>query len=250
MNLHLEDLIERRIYYTGRYENLIETLLCKGLRKGGTFIDVGANTGYYSLLAACLIGEQGIVYSLEPFPETFRRLQHNICLNAFSKRIILRQLAVSNKQSEAVSLFLRGGEPALVSMSHFACTSNVEEVKVKCDTLDNVLGKHVGTIDFVKIDVEGAEVLVLQGMSGLLAKDHCTNIVIETHMPQIRALGFAPEDIADFLTRYGYRLLTKEKGFLVDIDLKDFFNSDEGHRFILATHDDNWKNIRIPTDHF
>jgi hypothetical protein len=127
-----------------------------------------------------------------------------------------------------------------------AISQNGEAVEVSCDTLDRVAGDLDLQAAFVKIDVEGAELRVMHGMTTLLARRSCSNILIEMHPSQIRELGGRPDDVPRLLERCGYRLLTSVGDSLVEFDSRDFFASDSGHRFVLATLDGDWLGFKVP----
>src|SRR6185312_15602233 len=79
----LTDMVPQRVFYTGVWEPDISRLIASCLQPGDTFIDIGANIGYFSLMAAKLVGPAGQVYAIEPWPPTLKILRHNIQLNGF-----------------------------------------------------------------------------------------------------------------------------------------------------------------------
>ena len=243
MELHLEDKIERRIYYTGMYEHVLDTILRRALPRSNAFVDIGANCGYVSLLAASLLMERGVVYAFEPFPSTFRRLTRNLELNP-SLNIVPHFVALSNAPGTC-KLHCGAGTHGATGM--VPVSSGVEAVEVRCETLDHLSCELDLRGAFVKIDVEGAELLVLNGMTSVLASGCCRNILIEMHPRQIRELGGRPEEIPTLVERFGYRLLTSSGESLVPFAPGTFFASDEGHRFIFATLDADWNGFKIPS---
>jgi FkbM family methyltransferase len=135
-------------------------LLESRLREGFTFIDIGANVGVYALFVAARAGPSARILAVEPQPEIFDRLVYNIRLNAFST-IKALDCAVSEKAGE-VTLFLdphnSGGSSLKVVGS-----SGARPMRVQARTLlELVEGERYGRIDAIKLDVEGAEDLVLQ----------------------------------------------------------------------------------------
>ena len=149
------------------------TRLVTSLRPGMTFVDVGANNGYFSLLAAKAVGTSGKVYAFEPVPETFSRLKRNVELNRF-KNVRLNRLALGMKNS-TVDINLSGVEDGLnsiVSIGHA-----VSSTTVKVRTLDSIIEGE--DIDLMKIDVEGYEKQVLMGSKRLLGAGKIKKIVFE-----------------------------------------------------------------------
>jgi FkbM family methyltransferase len=110
------------------------------LRPGDTFIDIGANIGYFSLLAASRVGSTGQVHSFEPNPETFKGLQHNVVLNGF-KQIVLNNVAISNAAGPIQLWVGKEIDNGLVSMRQ---TSSLltDSVMSQATTLDEYVSNH------------------------------------------------------------------------------------------------------------
>ena len=87
----LTDNIQRQIYFQGHYEPEITDLIKRTLKPGDTFVDIGANTGYYTVLASLLVGSEGTVHSFEPIPYIFSEMQANVSLNSLSN-VFLNQI--------------------------------------------------------------------------------------------------------------------------------------------------------------
>ncbi|MCH8614669.1 FkbM family methyltransferase [Sphingomonas sp. SM33] len=156
-----------RNYLTRQYEPLQPYLLRQLARHCGcdTFLDVGANVGLYSILFSA---EEGLeVHAFEPAPTTFGELLHNIALNG-SARVRAYQLAASDRKGEVgfgVVHDLSGANSVLDTSIHDERTFT-NRMKVKADRLDSQLDLRRRRI-CAKIDVEGHELQVLEGMQGL-----------------------------------------------------------------------------------
>lgn len=243
MELHLDDGIDRRIYYTGHYEAPTEALFRRLLPGAACFVDIGANNGFFAILAATLM-DAGRAFAFEPFPATYRRLKRNIAVSG-ATGITPMPIALSNVV-ERRPMFSKA---ATLGVTSFADTERAHAGSeiVECDTFDNVWSREgIGKIDLIKMDIEGAELLVLEGMRETLREQRFTHLFVEVHPSQIRALGGEPTRIAELLTSHGYLLFERGEGKLVDVDVEAFFASDVGHRFILATKDASLRGCSVP----
>lgn len=182
---HLADSIAREVCYLGRYEP-IETLLTERvLRPGMMFIDVGANWGYFSLLAARRVGDSGRVLSLEPDPRLFALLQSNIAASKFRNVLPLPLAAAASSGTVALAGFHEAAGNWGLSRLAVAAGDNTFSVEtVSIDAL--VRERGVKDIDLVKMDVEGAEDLVLEGMADGLTQHRYRRMLLELH-PELLA---------------------------------------------------------------
>ncbi|MEX0641551.1 MAG: FkbM family methyltransferase [Pirellulales bacterium] len=246
MRLHLDDSIERRIFYTGRYERATEAIMRRVLTGQECFVDVGANSGYFSLLAAKLLAHRGKVYAFEPFPLTRTRLEENIRENGQDDRIVVFPVALAAAR-ESRTLFTCSGNLGMTSFSTSDRSHAPAGEEVQCDALDAVWDE-IGNprVDLLKMDVEGAEWLIFPGMRRVLAEQLCRHLLIEIHPRQIRELGGQPRAILDALVEAGYRLWGPSAGRLQPLDAEQFLSSDRGHRFIMATLDDALAGMDVP----
>lgn len=160
-------------YWLGWYEIRKRQAFESKIPAGAVVYDVGANVGYYSLLAAILAGKAGHVYAFEPLPRNVDFLRRHVILNKLEDNITVFEVAVSDRTGEAA--FDLG---ASASMGHLADTG---EIKVKQVRLDDMWAAgEVKPPDFMKIDVEGAEFEVLNGARKLL-KTHQPILFLDTH---------------------------------------------------------------------
>jgi FkbM family methyltransferase len=131
-----------------------EKLLRRILKKGDTFVDIGANVGYYTRIASKLVGEGGTVYAFEPMPAAFRLLKMNC---ADLPNVLQFQIALSDKKQETTFYIQKAG-----NLSSLCPDPIAHPVHVSVSTLDDVLA-NCAKIDVIKIDVEGFELEVIQG---------------------------------------------------------------------------------------
>jgi FkbM family methyltransferase len=179
------------------------------LRPGGVFVDAGANIGAYSILAARLVGPEGRVASFEAHPITFGFLERSIALNGFSQ-VQARNLALGAAPGRVRLAF----NPANPGETHVADDGGTAApgAEVAVATLDSALAEAgITRVDYLKIDVEGFELPVLQGAVGTLRDN--PDIAVQTELVErhasryghsvaaiealMRGLGFVPHRIGN-----------------------------------------------------
>ena len=169
VQLNLQDDLSMMWYYWGYagYEIGTTRLICKLLRSKRVVFDVGANIGYYALLAASLIENYGELYAFEPWPEVFQQLLQNGKLNKFSS-LYLNQMALSDQDGQEC-LFLPSDMAWTNASLIEGFTYQKEKIFIETIRFDTYCLKNsVSVVDLIKIDVEGAELKVLRGMGALL----------------------------------------------------------------------------------
>jgi FkbM family methyltransferase len=168
---------------------------------GATIVDAGANIGYNTVYAARLVGPSGRVVAIEPAADNVRILRDNILANALDN-VVVHPMALG-RGHETRDLFLRGETSAVNSLfqpSVYAQVTGVERVAVA--PLDDLVD---GRIDLVKIDVEGAELDVLHGMTRIL-RQRTTQLIVEWHPLLQEAAGYAAGALPAFLLDRGFML--------------------------------------------
>lgn len=197
LELKLDDWIQENIYFLGDYERAELNTLKQFLTADSVFLDIGANFGLYTLNAAKIISHPGKIISFEPFSKNFEALQKNVKTNNLSQ-VQLINSAVSNVDS-TIQLYLDENENNLGSVSASPIENAlIESVKTIC--IDGFLeNTSLNKIDLVKIDVEGHEYNVLQGMKKTL-KTFQPALLIE-----ILDESTVKNEITNFLTGLGYK---------------------------------------------
>jgi len=163
------DQVSKAVYYHGwsAYEHPLLALFTAAvfLAKDGLFLDIGANTGIYSLLVRTIRPSMG-AHAFEPFPPVAKVLRDNVALSGFVHEIAIIECAVSNVAAIA-DLFIPTQEHGLVEMSASLSQTfksrHSEIVKVPTIRVDDYCLSYQQNISLIKIDVEGTEDLVLQG---------------------------------------------------------------------------------------
>ncbi len=200
MHLDLSNWSQRLTYFVGRYYEFgIEQLLRVVLKPGDRFVDVGANIGMISLLAARLVGENGIVEAVEPNPSCIELLQRSILINRI-RNINLYPVGFSDVTS-LVNLKFTSEHSGTATM---ADTSEViGSVEVKAVVGDDVLANGARPCKLIKIDVEGYEMKVLRGLQNTI-RTSSPLLITEFIESQLRRAGSSRKNMLDFLQDLDY----------------------------------------------
>ena len=181
--------------------NLILSEILK-LQAGSTFIDIGANIGFYSLLAGKVIGEHGRVYSFEPSNREFKRLLQNIEINKIHN-IIAYNLALIDETKE-INLKIIKGHTGMNSFFPPSDTQSLGNQLTQGMGLDSIFIEEDIVYDLVKIDVEGAEYLVLKGMKNLLQFKRINKLIVEITPEYFINFGYDKNTLFNFMEELGY----------------------------------------------
>ena len=200
MALDLTDWMQRRSYFTGRfYQEELEDLLTAIVRRGDNFVDVGANIGLVSLHAASLIGDAGKLWAFEPNPPVFARLIQHLEMNALDASRAFNMGLGSQKDELTLNLFGRhSGKASLLDHGSTVAKTVAVDI-VRGDAALRNLGVTQPTV--FKIDVEGFETSVLQGLGNLL--DGNVAVVIEISKSWLKAAGSSAEELCKLLHACG-----------------------------------------------
>ncbi|HEY0077495.1 MAG TPA: FkbM family methyltransferase [Pyrinomonadaceae bacterium] len=181
------------LYFNGAasYEPQTTQFITARLSRGETFVDVGANVGYFSILAASRVGSEGKVYAFEPNPNLHGDFKRSVQINGFENLIRLTEVAISSADSDEVDFFISLAEANTGLSTLTPAKGHLEtgslslghKITVPARTLDSWM-KETGLshIDMLKIDVEGAEEIVLDGMQETLADARPSYIICETYL--------------------------------------------------------------------
>jgi FkbM family methyltransferase len=196
----LSESIQRNIFLFG-YDHEAEQFIRSKLKAGDTFLDIGANVGFYSLLASSIVGERGRVIAIEPNPKTFGRLKETIAANAITNVLPLN-LALGRERGR-LDLFIdpQSGNDTATMVTHVGRTS----VKVEVHSLDEIAIAHqIPSIDYLKIDVDGFEPDVFAGAKRLLGEGKIKFIQTEFCDYWLRRNASSPELLHQAITSAGF----------------------------------------------
>ncbi len=186
------------------YEPNQTEIVKKYVHKGDIVIDIGAHVGYYTLLMAQLVGENGKVYSFEPDPVNFQLLKKSVEINGF-ENVVLIQKAVSNI-TDKVKLFLGDDDSAINRIYDAKLGDTKESIDVESITIDEYFKENDELINFIKIDSEGSEVKIVNGMKQFLSRNKELVMMTEFFPFLIKKSGDEPNQYLKSLEKSGFSL--------------------------------------------
>lgn len=222
----LDRLIVLLLLKFGMWEKREIEFFKKTIKEGWTVLDIGANIGYPSLLLSKLVGKRGKVVAFEPDRDNVQTLKKNIKANNI-QNITVVPMAVSNHSGAAI-LF--------VSDSHSGDHRiyNPSEEKRKTQTIKTIsLDEHFkpkNKIDFIQMDVQGAEELVFKGMKRLLSENKKINILLEFWPEGLRKIGSSPVDFLKMIKGFGFELhyIDESSGKLIKTSVEECMKISKG----------------------
>jgi FkbM family methyltransferase len=203
LHLDLTDVVVARSLVTsGEWEQYETRIFSETVEEGMVVVDIGANIGHYTLEAARRVGKAGKVFAFEPEPHNFSLLCRNIEANGY-QNVVPVQMALSNRTG-AARLTL---SPDNLGGHHFENSrENGKAVTVGVTTLDEYMREERQGIDVIKMDAEGAEMGILEGMKGILIANPDLILFTEFFPEAMRAAGHEPEGFLKTLMESGFRV--------------------------------------------
>ena len=212
MNLDLSMEYERELYF-GLYERATVRILLLLLEPGGLFIDVGANIGYFSLLASRIVGKEGVVVAFEPDPANVCALRENIALNARGSPVEVRPVALSSFVGTARFVTGEHGVGSTIETSNGAVArlgpeyvgAEKRTIEVQVTTLDReclALLQRWSGLKIIKIDIEGSEPSALEGAQCCLKLIDA--VVIEQNPFMLNVHGFPRNRVVQLMLKSGF----------------------------------------------
>ena len=185
-------------------------------KEGNIVIDVGAHIGHYTLKASSLVGVNGKVLAIEADPSNYDILNRNIDLNKFTNATAVNYAAYSKEEKIKLYLPSKEEEEEEKELSHTKYNTIIQDrahnetkfVEVQANTLDYLLqsnGIKHEKVNWIKIDVEGAEFEVLKGAKDILSKSYNISLLIEIHNLSAANTNLY-EPIKEFLNSYNYKI--------------------------------------------
>lgn len=189
----------------GGFELAERAFVSRFLQAGMTALDIGAHHGLYTLLASKLVGPNGRVFAFEPSPRERRALRWNVGFNR-CKNVVIEGLALGNEEGEGSLYVVDVHETGCNSLRPPALPDATSIIPVHVISLDQWLAvHHPESVDFIKLDVEGGELSVLQGAEKLLERRPRPVILAEVQDIRTQPWGYRAKEIISFLSDKGYR---------------------------------------------
>lgn len=191
MQVDPRDPIGQAIYLYGCYDYPITRLIEALIAPGMVFFDVGANAGFFSLLASTKCDQ---VYAFEPLPSNLRRVRRNLEINSL-RNVTVIEKAVGDREGSATLYVPESDNSGLASLN---ASVGGKSIEVPLITLDGFVREQgIAKVDVMKIDIEGAEVMAFEGALGLLSGAAAPDIIFEAH---------PGSDAAKWLESVGYTI--------------------------------------------
>lgn len=199
-----QDLIQRYLYLFGVWEPYMTGWLRERLRPGDTYVDIGANIGYYSLLAAQLVGDEGNVVAVEASPVFHQHLQRNVALNGHRN---VRAINGAVSDTEKTLTFVLASSANMGANSIVPYEGPAESsFEIEARPLPDLLtAEEIARARVIKIDVEGAEGSVVRGMAHmlpLLRPD--AEITVEVTPERMARLGDSADELVETMQAHGF----------------------------------------------
>lgn len=182
------------------FEPLQTKIFLNSLKSGAVILDIGANIGYYTILASKKIGKRGKVFAFEPDPRSLQILKRNVDLNK-CKNVTIVNSAVGKKNSFATFTLdsTNPGESSLLK------NKNGKKIKVKTTTIDSFVKKHrIKKIDILKMDIEGTEIYALKGGEKTFKDSKNIKLFLECNRKSLSDFSFSEIDLIKTLDRLGF----------------------------------------------
>jgi len=190
------------------YEKFETDLFKEVVGEGMVVIDCGANIGYYTLLAARLVGDKGKVFAFEPEPSNYALLVKNIEANGYGNVVPARKAVSDRTGSIKLSL---ADDPSGHSLGRIAQEHARGVIAVDSITLDKFLGQNITPVDVIKMDIEGAEMRAIEGMNNVIRQNPELKIITEFCPAYLERCGSTPASYFNKLKSHGFKIYAMDE---------------------------------------
>ncbi|MEW6602482.1 MAG: FkbM family methyltransferase, partial [Nitrospirota bacterium] len=198
MDVRHNDIFGKALLKNQVPEQEVTECLLDSIQPGMTILDIGANIGYMTLICSRAAGSNGQVISFEPNPIMVRELKHNLELNGI-RNVLIEPVALGENQGTLCLMLPEAGKESHSSLCTNSTFQAVGEISVSVESLDSVIARlSLKKIDLIKIDVEGAELMVFRGAEKVL-REMRPLIVFESAENLAEAFGHSVFDVLTFV---------------------------------------------------
>jgi FkbM family methyltransferase len=198
-------------YFPSNYEEENFSFLTAHCKKGGVVLDIGAHIGLFSVIASEIAGNTGKVFAFEPSPSTTEFLKKTIAINKKNDLIFPFQQAMSDKIGKLTFFVSDNKVDNSNSLVSYEDGRKLSGIEVDVNTIDSfAAAQKLNAVNFIKIDVEGAEYDTLRGGTTVF-KEKRPVFILAIHPVPIKAKGDKLEDIYDYLVQLNYKITYNNK---------------------------------------
>ena len=211
----LANAVGRTIWLRRDYESEapITALITENLHEGDVFLDVGANVGFFTVVAAQIVGPRGRVLAFEPLPGLASLLRRSVVANSLTHVDVVEAAVARSTGTASIAAMPDSAYSHLIDGARKIDTSHGgwSSVPVATVSIDEYLRDHVGrTPRLIKMDIEGAEVEALAGARMTLSADPAPDVICEVGIPHLARFGHAPSEVFGMFQQLGYRAFNPE----------------------------------------
>ena len=218
--LNLTEEMHKSVFFLGEYERAVTDVIAAVVRKDDICLDIGANFGWYTTLLSRLCSD-GEIHAFEPMPDIFSELEQTRKLAGEPKNIQLNNLALGD-ENRLIDLYRFTEMSSGFSSFSAEGKDNFQTFSVPMMTLDSYLtGKKINDVNFVKLDIEGAELMFLRGATKLFEQATPPILMAEMALATTKSFGYLPNDLIEFIRQhadYNFYALNEFDGTLREID--------------------------------
>ncbi len=213
--------------FTGNFEEGERRFVERFLRPGMVVLDIGAHNGFYTMLAARRVGNSGQVIAFEPSPREHKRLFRHLKMNRLLANVVVCRLALDHSKGEDTLFVVEGRDIGCNSLRPPMVAEPVKTVTVQKTSLDSFLAEGmILKVDFIKMDVEGAELNVLEGATELLGRRPMPVILAELADNRSSGWGHPASEVYDHLAEREYQWFSVDrKGSLSPLPRMDQYGA-------------------------
>lgn len=186
--------------------------IVRNVSVGQTVLDIGANVGLYTLLLARQVGTTGRVIAFEPGPKSYSLLVQNIALNGYTN-VCAENVAVSERAGTVDLYVCRTGESDNRIAGTLNPTDNWDKMSIRSIDIDTYLDQNgIAEVDFIKMDIQGAELFALRGMEQTLRRSPNVQMIMEYSPNGLSFTGASAASVLADFERGGFRLFVVPEG--------------------------------------